>query len=60
MTLTKWICIIIAVFIIVIDIILDRKRVPTISQFLRSLMEKHDYGWLVPFIMGVLVGHLCW
>lgn len=61
MTTTKWICIAIAVAVITIDIWLDRKKTcPTISQFLRGLMEKHDYGWLVPFIMGIIVGHICW
>lgn len=61
MNTTKWICIGIAAAIIVIDIWLDRKeKYPTISKFLRGLMERHDYGWLVPFIIGVIVGHICW
>jgi len=61
MTTTKWICIAIVIAVIIIDIWLDRKKkYPTISQFLRNIMESHDYGWFVPFIAGVIIGHICW
>jgi len=61
MNVTKWICIGIAAGLITLDIWLDRKKgFPTISQFLRGIMETHDYGWLVPFLMGVIIGHICW
>jgi len=61
MTTTKWICIGIAIGLVMLDIWLDRKKTyPTISQFLRSVMERHDYGWLVPFVAGVIIGHICW
>ncbi len=67
MSTTKWICIGIAVGVIAIDVVLDylctkygKEKFPTITKYLRMLMEKHPCGWLVPFIMGVIVGHICW
>ena len=60
MTATKWVGIGLVVLIIVADGVLVACHVPTLSYGLTWLLKHWTMGWLVPFVLGALVGHWCW
>lgn len=59
-SITRWVAVIVFGGAIVVDILLDKYDCPTFSQGVIWLMYKHQLGWVVPVVIGILVGHFCW